>query len=113
MKAIIKGYGIGDVDDLSTYESGEPLIFGYEIIFSIGIAGKDGADYFTVLVASAGYLQKLFPNDKVRFLQHTILAQDYNVKQVVILMEKYVNSLEEESWARLVDKINLVARWEF
>jgi hypothetical protein len=113
MKAIIKGYDMGDVDDYSTYEPDEPLVFGYEITFSIGVVGRDGADYFSVFVASAGYLQRTFPDDAARFLRHTILARDYNVKQVVALMEKYVNSLEEDSWERLADKINLVARWEF
>ena len=47
------------------------------------------------------------------FLRATILARDYNVKQVVALMERYVNALEEDSWEKLADKLSRVAEWEF
>jgi hypothetical protein len=113
MKAIVKGYYLGEIDDLSSYEPDAPLVFGYEITFSIGVVGIEGSDYFVVFVASAGYLQRAYPEDAARILRHTILARDYNVPQVVALVEKYVSSLEEDSWERLANKINLVARWEF
>ncbi|MFD2784145.1 immunity 8 family protein [Hymenobacter rubripertinctus] len=113
MKAIVKGYDRSEVDDHSTYEPDAPLVFAYTLTFSIGPIGEKGADYFDVFVASAGYLQILFPDEAASFLRHTILARDYNVKQVVALMEKYVNSLEEDTWEMLADKLSRVAHWEF
>ncbi|MGY2134870.1 Imm8 family immunity protein [Hymenobacter sp. HD11105] len=113
MKAIVKGYDRSQVDDLSTYEADTPLVFSYSLTFSIGPVGKEGADYFTVIVASAGYLQSLYSDEAVSFLRHTILARDYNVQQVVALMEKYVNCLEADSWEKLANQLSQVAQWEF
>jgi hypothetical protein len=111
MKAEIKEYCRTDNEDLSSYEPEDKQVFGFTLLFSIGIKGQEGTDYFEVDVASARYLELLTPQPI--FLRHTILATDYNIPEAVALMTKYVEALEEESWEQLASKISRVARWEY
>jgi len=113
MKAVIKHWHCADSEDLSTYEVGDPLIFSFSLNFAIGTADSEGVDYFEVLVASAGYLAQRKEAQAPAFLRHIVLAQDYNVPAAVALMEKYVSSLEEDSWQKLASKISRMARWEY
>ena len=111
MKAEIKGYSRTENEDQSSYEPGEKQVFGFTLLFEIGIKGQVGADYFEVDVASPGFLEHLLPQPF--FLRHTVLATDYNIPAVVTLVSQYVEALEEESWEALASKISRVARWEF
>lgn len=111
MKAEIRGYSRTDNEDLSSYEPDENQVFGFTLLFEIGIKGHDGSDFFEVDVASPGYLEHLKPSPF--FLRHTVLATDYNIPAVVALVSKYVEALEEESWEKLAHKISRVARWEY
>ena len=113
MKATIKSYYCTDSEDLSTYETGDPPLFGFTLNLAIGPIDSDGEDYFEVLVASAGYLAKRDSAQAPAFLQYVILAPDYNVFAAVSLMDKYISSLEEDSWQKLASKINRVAHWEY
>ena len=113
MRAAIRGYECYDSDDLSTYNFGEPQVFGFTLAFAIGVEGQEGSDQFEVLVASAPYLAQRYPGQVVIFLRHIILASDYNVNVAVALMNKFVSSLEGKSWQELATKINTVARWEY
>ena len=111
MKAEIKAYERIDNEDLSSYDPEDKQIFGFTLLFSIGVKGQEGADYFEVDVASPSYLEHLMPQPY--FLRHTILDTDYNIPKTVALMTQYVEALEEESWEQLASKISRVARWEF
>ena len=42
-----------------------------------------------------------------------MLVDNYDFTQVFRLMTNYVNSLEAESWEKLVEKLSRVALWEF
>lgn len=111
MRAEIKAYELRDNDDLSSCEPEDKQVFGFTLLFSIGAKGQVGADYFEVDVASAGYLEHLRPQPF--FLQHTILANDYNVPEAVALVRKHVEALDGDSWEELASKISRFARWEF
>ena len=113
MKATIKSYYCTDSEDLSTYEMGDPPLFGFTLSFAVGPTDSEGEDYFEVLVASASYLAKRDAAQAPAFLRHVILAPDYNVLAAVSLMEKYISSLEEDSWQKLASKISRVATWEY
>ena len=113
MRAVIRSYSCSESEDLSTYEVGEAPVFGFTLTFAIGSEGSQGEDFFEVLVASATYLAQLKAAPTPAFLRHVILASDYNVPAAVTLVEKYISSLEEESWEKLAVKINRVLRWEF
>jgi hypothetical protein len=93
MKAEIKDCQRTDNEDLSSYELEDKLVFGFTLLFSIGVKGQKGADYFEVDIASPAYLEQLTPQPY--FLRHTILATDYNVPAAVALMTRYVEVLEE------------------
>jgi hypothetical protein len=113
MRAAIRRYECVDSEDLSTYEVGEPPVFGFTLAFFIGVEGEEGSDQFEVLVASATYLAQRYPDQAATFLRHIMLASDYNIQEAVALMTKYVSSLEANSWQALATKINRVARWEY
>jgi hypothetical protein len=113
MKAIVKRYNCSASEDFSTYEVGDMPVFGFMLTFAIGSEGSQGEDYFEVLVASATYLAQLKATQTPAFLRHVILSSDYNISAAVALVEKYISSLEEDSWEKLAAKINRVLRWEF
>ena len=111
MKAEIKGYYRSDNEDLSSYEPEDRQVFGSTLVFSIGVKGQEGADYFEVDVASPAYLEHLTPQPF--FLRHTLVATDYNLPQAVARMTRYVEGLEAESWEQLACHLSKVARWEY
>ena len=113
MKAVIRHYNCSESKDLSTYEEEDAAVFGFTLTFTIGSEGSEGADFFEVFVVSAAYLMQLESARGLSFLRHVILAPDYNIPAVVALVEKYINSLEEDSWEKLAAKISRVLRWEF
>lgn len=113
MRAAIRRYECYDSEDLSTYNIEEPQVFGFTLVFAIGVEGQEGSDQFEVLVASAPYLAQRYPGQVVSFLRHIMLASDYNIDAAVRLMSKFVSSLEGNSWQELATKINAVARWEY
>ncbi|AHJ95432.1 immunity 8 family protein [Hymenobacter swuensis] len=111
MKAEIRGYSVTENEDLSTYEPEAQQVFGFTLLFEIGIQGQEGSDFFEVEVASPAFLERLASHPL--FLRHTILATDYNIPAAVALVRKYVEKLEEDSWEKLASKISRVLRWEF
>jgi hypothetical protein len=113
MKAVIRRYNCSASEDLSTYEVDDTPVFGFTLTFAIGSEGSQGEDFFEVLVASAAYLAQLKSAQAPAFLRHVILSSDYNIPAAIALVEKYISSLEEESWEKLAAKINRVLRWEF
>jgi hypothetical protein len=113
MKAVIRSYSYNGSEDLSTYEEGAAADFGFTLVFAIGIKGEKGEDFFEVLVASPTYLARLKSGREPAFLRHVILAPDYNIPAAVALVEKYINSLEEDSWGKMAAKIGRLLRWEF
>ena len=113
MKAVIRSYDCSKSEDLSTYEEEDAAVFGFTLTFAIGLEGSEGEESFEVFVASATYLAQLESAREPAFLRHIILAPDYNVPAVIALVEKYINSLEEDSWEKLAAKISRLLRWEF
>jgi len=111
MRAEIRGYSLTENEDRSSYEPGEQQVFGFTLLFEIGIRGQEGADFFEVDVASPGFLERGLSQPV--FLRHTLLATDYNIPEAVVLVRKYVEAQEADSWEELARKISRVARWEF
>ena len=111
MRADIRGYSVTENEDLSTYEPEEQQVFGFTLLFEIGVQGQKGTDFFEVEVASPAYLERLA--SQPLFLRHTILATDYNIPAAVALVHKCVEALEEESWEKLAGKISRFLRWKF
>ncbi|RZL06486.1 MAG: hypothetical protein EOO62_18795 [Hymenobacter sp.] len=113
MRAVVRRYDCSASEDLSTYEVDDAPVFGFTLTFAIGSEEGQGEEFFEVLVASAAYLSQLQTTQAPAFLRHVILSSDYNIPAAVTLVEKYISSLEEESWEKLAAKINRVLRWEF
>ena len=113
MRAVIKGHYISDNEDLSTYEPTQPQVFGFILTFAIGPENSAGQDFFEILVASAAYLAKHYSEQMPTFMRHIMLASDYNVQAAVAHVSKYISTLEEDSWEKLVAKIGRMARWEY
>jgi hypothetical protein len=111
MKAEIRGYSLTENEDLSSYEPNAQQVFGFTLLFEIGMQGHQGSGFFEVKVASPAFLERLAL--RPLFLRHTILATDYNIPAAVALVRKYVEALEEDAWEKLATKISRVARWEF
>ncbi len=112
MKAVIRRYNCSESEDLSSYEEGDVAVFGFTLMFAIGLEGDEGEDFFEVFVTSTAYLAQLESAREPFFLRHIILAPDYNVPAAVALVEKYINSLEEDSWEKLAAKISRLLRWQ-
>jgi hypothetical protein len=114
MRAEIKSYYADEsVGDPLTYQSRDADVFGYTLTFSIGPVGQEGADNFEVIVTTPKDLQTEYAGKSPAFLRHCILVDNYNFSQILRLMTNYVNSLEAESWEKLVEKLSRVALWEF
>ena len=113
MRATIKSYDSSDIEDLLSYQPEDASVFGFSLTFSIGIVGKEGADNFEILVATPEYLRDYYAERTPIFIRHCMIVEDYHFPRILGLMTNYVNSLEEDSWEKLAEKLSRVARWEF
>jgi hypothetical protein len=113
MKAFVKDFDCADIDDLFSYVPTDPNNFGFWMNFSIGLQGEEGADNFQMLIATPNYIQQQHPFQNAVLPHNTLLVFEYDFNQILNTVDKYVKSLNEDSWEKLAEKLCRIAHWEF
>jgi 23S rRNA maturation-related 3'-5' exoribonuclease YhaM len=113
VKPIIVDCDSADVVDLFDYHPEDPEDFGFQLTLTIGIEGQKGADNFQLMVATPKHIQKIHPNQSAILLRHYLVVFRYDFNEILDVINKYIRSIEEDTWERVAEKIGRVAQWEF
>jgi hypothetical protein len=113
MKAVIKHCYSTDVEDLFEYRPGNSSIFGFPLRFLIGPNDQPYEVSFDVFLCSPNYLLANYPKNSIIFNYHMIIAFEYNFDEILDRVAKYVTSLEEDTWEKLIDKLSRFGKSEF
>jgi len=111
--AFIKAFDCADSDDRFSYVPAEPDNFGFWMDFTIGQQGEEWANNFHVLIATPSYIRQQHPFQKAVLLRNTWLVFDYDFNQILNTVDKYVKSLNEDSWEKLTEKLSRIAWREY
>lgn len=113
MRPIIIDCDSADVVDFFEYQPDDPEDFGFQFTIMVGIEGQKGTDNFQLMVATPKYIQKTHPNQSAILLRHYLIVFRYDFNEILDVVNRYVRSIEEDSWEKVAEKIGRIARWEF
>ena len=99
--------------DFFEYQPGDPEDFGFQLNITVGIEGQKGADNFQLMVATPKYIQKAHPNQSAILLRHYLFVFRYDFNWILEVINRYIRSIEEDSWEKVAEKIGRIAWWEF
>lgn len=113
MRPILVGYDSADVSDFSDYKPDDPEDFGFQFNVAVGIEGQEGADNFQLVVATPKHIQKTHPNQSAILLRHYLIVFRYDFNEILDVVNRYIRSIEEDTWEKIAEKIGRIALWEF
>jgi hypothetical protein len=113
MNAEIKDFYSSDIFNLETFQPQKTNEFAFELQIIAGIKGKEGGDSFDIFVCTPQWLIKNYKKEDILFGRHRLIMFQYNYESLLNKINQYIEMLEEDSWDKLAEKINLIGRWEF
>lgn len=113
MRPIVLHCDSSDVPDLFDYKPDDPEYFGFPLNLSIGTEGDRGADNFQLMVATPKYIQKMYPGQSAVLLRHFLVVFHYDFNEILDVINRYVRSIQDDSWEKIAAKIGQIALWEF
>ena|SRR2546423_3454670 len=113
MKARIKRYHSPDVADLQKYRPDESDCFAFLLQLMIGPEESEGEESFDLLVCTPRYLGSQRPHQMPMFGRHLLIVNSYDFAEITKRLENYCNTLEEQDWHGLANKLSRIAHWEF
>lgn len=113
MKVEIKNITSPDILNFEYYNPEDKKSFSFLLELEIGELGKDGADLFTIEVCTPKWLIENYQTKDIIFGQNKIIVFEYDIKNIIDVIEKYLDSLYGDTWKDIVNQISKIAKWEF
>jgi hypothetical protein len=113
VRAEIKGIISPDVGDLSVYSPNDPDVFGFLAQLLIGPKHAESQESFEVMVCTPKWLSENFPKDRIVLGCHHLIVFEYNYRALMKYLNRYVETLDGETWHELAQKLTRLGAWEF
>ena len=114
MKAALKGFSSIDiVEKLQDYQPIDKENFSFLGTFYVGEKDIEGEDNFDVFVCTPKWLLENTQKDDVIFGRHYIIVSEYNYDTIYQALKKEIDSIEEDNWDKIGEKIGRIGHWEF
>ncbi len=114
MKAVLKSFFSIDIDEkLQDYHPLNKDNFGFWADFYVGPKDSEGEEYFGVCVCTPKWLLENIKKDDVIFGRHYIIVSEYNYDTIYQALKKEIDSIEEDNWDKIGEKIGRIGHWEF
>lgn len=113
MKAEIKSFVSVDILDLKHYIPDDKESFSFLLELKIGIAGKEGADEFSVEVCTPKWLLENHQSIDVVFGRYKIIVFEYDIDNIINTIKRYLDTLSGNTWESITTQISKIAQWEF
>lgn len=113
MRAEIKDFYSIDTDKtLELFKPDIPDNFGMLIFLEIGIAGKEGADDFQVMLCTPKWLIDNMKQEEIVLGLHYMIVFEYNYEKIhKKLIELFC--IEGKDWDEIANKLSYIGQWEF
>jgi hypothetical protein len=113
MKAQIKAIISSDIDNLSSYSPDDDAVFGFSLQLLIGPKHTEGKESFEIMVCTPKWLLQNFPRDRILLGCHHLIVFEYNYQALMKYLNRYVGTLDGETWTELAHKLSKLGAWEF
>ena len=119
MKVEIKSYHSPDIYDLENYKPEQEDCFGFLLRIFIGPVGGKGEESLDFVVRTPRYLidahmkKKGDEADDVIFGRGYIIVFEYNFEKILDRIKKLIDSVEEDNWDVIGQKLSRYGYWEF
>lgn len=113
MRPQLKAVHSPDIEDLERFAAPDRERFGFLLQLMIGPESLDGQESFDVVVCTPGWLSERAAEAGVLSLRHHLVVERYDWGQIRQFVEKYLESIEAESWDAVAERVGRLGRWEF
>ncbi|WP_321306157.1 Imm8 family immunity protein [Marinifilum fragile] len=81
--------------------------------FLVGEKGKEGTEYFQVLICTPKWILKNEKDKKIISSRHRLIVFEYDQKSIVNYIKHYLSNINEDTWDAVVKKIERIAKSEY
>jgi hypothetical protein len=113
MKAAIRYLHSPDVDDLESYQPGDPENFGLLVQVMAGPADGPGEESFDVMVCTPGWLAERVRSGGPLIGRHYLIVDTYDFATIETVLANAVESEEAPTWNELGERLGRIGKWEF
>ncbi len=113
MKAEIKAIFSTDIENLELFQPNEEDNFSFPLRLLVGLKDEDGEESFDIIVVTPKWLIANHLKSEIIFGRHYLIVFEYNYQNILKRLEKYINSLDGNSWEDFALKIARIGYWEF
>ena len=113
MRAKIKSLHSPDVWDLEKYHPEEEDNFCFLLQVLAGLEHTEGRESFDIIVCTPKWLMNNYSRQDVVLGLHRIIVFEYNYERLLTSLKMYIESLNEDNWLTLGEKIGRIGKWEF
>lgn len=113
MKAQIKYLHSPDVYDLASHQPEDKDNFSFLLQVMVGLEHTEGEESFDIIVCTPKWLMDKHSRQDVIFGLHRIIVFEYDYERLLTTLRTYIESLDEDNWIELGEKIGRIGKWEF
>jgi len=78
--------------------------------FLVGEKGKEGTEYFQVLICTPKWMLENEKDKKIISGHHRLIVFEYNQNDIVNYLKRYLANCSGNDWNEIIHKINNIAR---
>lgn len=113
MKLVIRSAAVWGCPNLRQWQPDDPNTIAELVFIDIGPKGKQGADTFTLRVATVAGLAKLDAKDGIVATRPLLVMNRYDFADLWAWLERTVTSCEADSWTACVENLRRYFAWEY
>lgn len=113
MRLIIKSISTWDHANIRTWEPIDPKCVAETIYVDIGPESKEGADRFSIKLATPVGLSKLASRDGIIAVRPLLIVDGYSYDNFLSWLKTTVKSCEGDTWNSSVEKLKMYFDWEY
>jgi hypothetical protein len=112
-KLVIRSVSVWGHPNIRTWKPDDPDKFAEVVSVDIGERSKDGADTFTIRVATPAGLATLEARDGILATRPLLIMQRYDFADLWRWLERTVAECEQDSWVASVESLRRYLGWEY
>jgi hypothetical protein len=113
MKAEVKYFHSPEIEDLVNYQPEIQDNFCFLLQMMVGLKDVESEESFNITVCTPKWLLNNYGNNDIIFGRHYLIVFQYDFNRISEKLTSFVNSLDENNWSELAEKISRIGFWEF
>ena len=113
MPLVIRGVCSGNHPNLRTHVPDDPELFDQFVVVCIGQKPGQGADEFTIRVATPAALLACAGESGIVAQAPLLVVRSFDFNELLQWLEKTVARCQADTWLRSVERLQRYFHWEF